>query len=327
MLRYLETSWQIYRICNNLGVTDKNTAQQALEIVKKRGMLRPRDLDRYGIPRVYLTRLCERGLLQRVNRGLYVLPDAEQTEHHTLAEACKRIPSGILCLLSALRFHQITTQAPFEIWMALKGTTWHPKIDRPKIRFVRFSGPAFETGIEQHKIEGVSVKVYNPPKNMIGNKGYRKYLKVTRGGINVDQDKIAQEARFDGKWVLKTNADLPAEKVALKYKELWQVEHVFRDLKSILETRPIYHKCDETIRGHVFCSFLALVLRKELDRRLDMAGHCFEWADVKQDLKALQKTTIEDNAKVLSVRSQCLGACSKVFQAVGVAIPPTIREL
>lgn len=176
-------------------------------------------------------------------------------------------------------------------------------------------------------IDALTERIKKGPKNMIGNKGYRKYLKVTRGGITVDEDKIAQEARFDGKWVLKTNTDLPAEKVALKYKELWQVEHVFRDLKSILETRPIYHKLDETIRGHVFCSFLALVLRKELDRRLDKAGHCFEWADVKQDLKALQETVIEDNGNALSVRSECLGTCGRVFQAVGVAIPPTIREL
>ena len=176
-------------------------------------------------------------------------------------------------------------------------------------------------------IDALAERIKKGPKNMIGNKGYRKYLKVTPGGITVDQDKIAAEAKFDGKWVLKTNTDLPTEKVALKYKELWQVEHVFRDLKSILETRPIYHKIDETIRGHVFCSFLALVLRKELDRRLDKAGHCFEWADVKQDLKALQETVIEDNGKTLSVRSECLGTCGKIFQAVGVAIPPTIREL
>ena len=176
-------------------------------------------------------------------------------------------------------------------------------------------------------IDSLTERIKKGPKTMIGNKGYRKYLKVTPGSITVDQDKIATEAKFDGKWVLKTNTDLSTEKVALKYKELWQVEHLFRDLKSILETRPIYHKLDETIRGHVFCSFLALVLRKELDRRLDKVGHCFEWTDVKQDLKALQETIIEDKGKTLSVRSECLGTCGKVFQAVGVAIPPTIREL
>ena len=143
----------------------------------------------------------------------------------------------------------------------------------------------------------------------------------------IDEDKIEAADRFDGKWVLKTNTSLSSEQVALKYKELWQVEQVFRDIKSILQSRPIYHKRDETIRGHVICIFLALVLKKELDRRLDKAGHRFEWADIKQDLKALQQTHLEDNGKRLAIRSECVGACGRVFQAVGVAIPPTIREI
>jgi len=139
--------------------------------------------------------------------------------------------------------------------------------------------------------------------------------------------KVKSEARFDGKWVLTTNTDLTAEKVALKYKELWQVERVFRDIKTLLETRPIFHKRDDTIRGHVFCSFLALILRKELERRLESSGHFFEWVDIKQDLKALQEIVIEENGKRLAIRSQCLGTCGQVFQAVGVALPQTIREI
>ena len=138
---------------------------------------------------------------------------------------------------------------------------------------------------------------------------------------------IDEEARFDGKWVLRTNMNLSAEQVALKYKELWQVEQVFRDVKSILDTRPVFHKRDETIRGHVFCSFLALVLRKELDRRLESCGHQLEWADIKRDLKALQDVVVEDNGRSLVVRTACAGSCGKVFQAVGVALPPTIREI
>ena len=105
------------------------------------------------------------------------------------------------------------------------------------------------------------------------------------------------------------------------------MEQVFRDVKSILETRPVYHQKDENIRGHVFCSFLALVLKKELDRRLEKRGHVFEWADMKQDLKALQEVEIEDNGKSLALRTECLGTCGKIFQAVGIAVPPAIREL
>jgi transposase len=130
-------------------------------------------------------------------------------------------------------------------------------------------------------------------KNLIGNKGYRKYLKIDKDSARIDLDKVKAESRFDGKWVLTTNLDLAADKVALKYKQLWQVERAFRDLKSILETRPVYHQRDENIKGHVFCSFLALMLRKELEQRLNDAGHIFEWTDIKQDLKALQQVEIQ----------------------------------
>jgi len=164
------------------------------------------------------------------------------------------------------------------------------------------------------------------PKSLVGNKGYRKYLKVDKDSAHIDMDKVKYESRFDGKWVLTTNTDLPSEKIALKYKELWQVERVFRDVKTMLHTRPVYHQKDENIKGHVFCSFLALVLRKELERRLNAAGHIFEWSDIKQDLKALQQVTIEENGNRLSIRSQCKGVCGKVFQAVGVAMPATIVE-
>lgn len=176
-------------------------------------------------------------------------------------------------------------------------------------------------------VESLKEKIKKDPKKLIGNKGYRKYLRIKRDSVTIDQDKIEFASRFDGKWVLKTNTNLAADQVALKYKELWQVEQAFRDIKSILETRPVFHQRDETIRGHVFCSFLALVLRKELDRYIHEAGHSFEWADIKQDLKALQETMIEDNGKTLAIRSECLGTCGKVFKAVGVALPPTIREL
>jgi transposase len=176
-------------------------------------------------------------------------------------------------------------------------------------------------------IDSLEERIKSSPKALVGNKGYRRYLKFSKNSVSLDRDKVKAEVRFDGKWVLKTNTLLKADEVALKYKELWQVEHLFRDLKSMLETRPIFHKQDETIRGHVFCSFLALMLRKELDRRLELAGCKFEWNDIKQDLKSLQETTIEEKDNRISVRSQCVGTCGKVFQATGVAIPPSIKEL
>jgi len=170
-------------------------------------------------------------------------------------------------------------------------------------------------------------KLKQGPKSLVGNKGYRKYVQVLSGAVRINYEKAQAESRFDGKWVLQTNTDLPAEEVALKYKELWIIERVFRDIKSLFETRPIFHKCDETIRGHVFCSFLALVLRKELEQRLERKGHVFEWEHIKQDLEAMVEVEIEENGHRLALRSRSQGTCGKVFQDVGVAMPTTIREI
>jgi transposase len=176
-------------------------------------------------------------------------------------------------------------------------------------------------------VEALEKKIKKGAKSLVGNKGYSRYLKMKKGSAVIDEEKIKAEAAFDGKWVLTTNTDLSPSNVALKYKELWQVERVFRDMKSMLDTRPVYHQRDENIRGHVFCSFLALVLRKELERRLELQGHHLEWSHIKQDLKALQEITIEENGKQLAIRSQAQGVCGTVFKAVGVAFPPTIREV
>jgi len=176
-------------------------------------------------------------------------------------------------------------------------------------------------------VESLRDRIKSGVKTMIGNKGYRKYLQVTKGAIKIDDSRVIEEERYDGKWVLTTNLDMPADKIALKYKELWMVEHIFRDVKSILETRPVYHKVDETIRGHVFCSFLALVLRKELDMRMEAMGEIVEWLQVKQDLKRLHEVVIEQSGRKIALRTEASGDCHKVFKAVGMALPPTIRKI
>lgn len=150
--------------------------QQILAMTEQAGVLRPRDLDAHGIPRIYLSRLRERGYLQRVGRGLYVLPDADVSEHHTLAEACKRVPHGVVCLLSALRFHELTTQSPSEVWLAIGSKAWRPHVDYPRLRFVRFSARSLESGIEEHSIEGVPVRIYNPAKTVADCFKYRNKI-------------------------------------------------------------------------------------------------------------------------------------------------------
>ena len=178
-------------------------------------------------------------------------------------------------------------------------------------------------------VAGLQQQLKKGEKSLVGNKGYRKYLK-SRGkqGFEIDRDKIKKEARFDGKWVLQTSLeDMPSEEVALKYKQLLTVESLFRSAKSLLETRPIHHKRDETIRGHVFCSFLALILMKELEDRLERKGYRLEWKDVIRDLDQLEEVTIEQDKIRFLLRTQCKGVCGKVFQAAGVALPPTLRQI
>jgi transposase len=179
-------------------------------------------------------------------------------------------------------------------------------------------------------VAALEEKLTRGEKSLVGNKGYRKYLrrKGKEQGFEIDRDKVEQESRYDGKWVLRTNReDWGADEVALKYKQLLEVEQLFRCAKSVLETRPVYHKCDETIRGHVFCSFLALVVMKELHDRLESKGLKLEWADIIRDLDRLQEVEIEQDRKRFVLRTQTQGTCGKVFQAVGVALPPTLRQL
>ena len=165
------------------------------------------------------------------------------------------------------------------------------------------------------------------PKSVVANKGYKRYLKAEKDAFVVDFDKARDEERFDGMWVLRTNTELTAVEVALRYKQLWMVEQVFRTAKSLLDTRPIFHKTDATICGHVFCSFLALVLRDELFRRMDNAGVSAEWDDILRDLNALRETTITYNGKRFAVRSNAVGVAGKIAQCVGVRLPNTVRQL
>jgi transposase len=175
-------------------------------------------------------------------------------------------------------------------------------------------------------VESLRERMKQGEKALIGNKGYRKYVRSSGTNFTIDEEKIKEEAFFDGKWVLRTNSRLTAAEVALKYKELWMVEHIFRSVKSILETQPIYHRCDETIRGHVFCSFLALVVMKELQVRMEAKGFTHEWEEIRRDLEALEEVEVEKDSEIFYLRTDLRGVCHDIFRACGVAIPPSVRQ-
>lgn len=151
-------------------------SQSILELARRKGFIRARDLGRQAIPTVYLGRLVHLGLLERVSRGLYRLPDADMTEHYSLAEVAARVPGGVVCLISALKFHGIGTQLPHEVWLAIPEKARNPRLKSPRLRLFHFSKPAFTEGVETHIIQGVPVRVYSPAKTVADCFKYRNKI-------------------------------------------------------------------------------------------------------------------------------------------------------
>ena len=137
-----------------------------MQYVRQHGIVRPREIEAIGIPREYLLRLYRQGKLSRTGRGIYTLPDAAVTERHSYAEVAKRVPEAVLCLLSALAFHEITTQSPASVWIALGKGARKPAIVSPSLRVVRLTEPSLSEGIEKHPVEGVTVRVYSAAKTV-----------------------------------------------------------------------------------------------------------------------------------------------------------------
>ena len=175
-------------------------------------------------------------------------------------------------------------------------------------------------------VEQLQAKLPGGAKGLVGNREYRRYLQQRGKGFVLDEAKIASEERYDGLWALRVRADLSASEAVRKYKELWRVERCFREAKSLLRTRPVYHRTDEAIRGHIFCSFLALVLKQELQARMQAAGIEAEWADVIRDLGRLSETEVELQGKRFAVRTQAQGAVAQIVRCVGASLPPVIRQ-
>lgn len=195
-------------------------SEKVLDLAREKGVLHTRDLNNYGIQREYLSRLCKQGRLIRVGRGRYVLPDMEISENYNLALVAKAIPRAVISLLSALRFHDIGTQSPFQVWIAIQNRAASPRIDNPTVRIFRFSGEAFSEGIEEHNVDGVNVKVYNPAKTIADCFKYRNKI-----GLDV-----AIEALRDGWQQKKISMD-----ELWKYSKICRVSNVIKPyLESLM---------------------------------------------------------------------------------------------
>src|SRR5215218_1409880 len=176
-------------------------------------------------------------------------------------------------------------------------------------------------------VEALDQQLKRGDKALIGNSAYRRYLRTTaKKAFEIDPGKLADEARYDGVFVLRTNARITPLQAVLRYRDLIHVEQLFRTTKALMRTRPIYHASDAAIRGHVFCSFLALVLRKELDERCCKAGLRPEWGDVLRDLDRLQEVAISKDGRQMTLRTPATGVIGPLFKAARIALPPNVRD-
>jgi len=174
--------------------------QKILGLARRRGIIRPRDVEAEGIPRQYLYRLCANGALTRVGRGLYALPDTLRSEAITLAEVAKRVPNAVICLLSALQFHDLTTQIPHRVWIAIENKRWEPKFDYPPIELVRLTGHAFSFGVEEHEVDRVPVKVYSPAKTVADCFKFRNKIGLVMALEALRETWRSRKATMDELW-------------------------------------------------------------------------------------------------------------------------------
>jgi predicted transcriptional regulator of viral defense system len=178
-------------------------SERILAMARERKIIRPRDIGK--IPSMHLVRLVRKGQLVRLSRGIYSLPDRRSSEHHSLAVVAKLAPRSVVCLLSALRFHELTTQQPHEVWVAIENKSWVPTVDSVKLRIIRFTGEALKAGVKSYEIEGVSVRIFNPAKTVADCFKYRnkigldvaiEALKDALKGKKTTVDEIERYARI-----------------------------------------------------------------------------------------------------------------------------------
>jgi hypothetical protein len=275
---------------------------------------------RFGIGRVCV--VADRGLISaetmaelETRRLLYILGVRERSDK-LVRELVLDDPAPFVPLVMSKRGKQVDYEAKA---VTLAGRRYIVCRNREEAKKDAADRASIIAALERQLAKG--------DKALVGNAGYRRYLKTpSKEHFAIDRDKIEEEKKFDGIFVLRTNTELNPLEAMLCYKQLWTVEQTFRTAKHLLATRPIFHKLDETIRGHVFCSFLALVLKKALEDRIAALDRTASWPEIIADLDSLTETEIEHDGKRFVVRSAPRPAASLALRAAGVALPPTLRQ-
>ena len=276
---------------------------------------------RFSIQRVCV--VADRGMMSAETiaeleaRGLLYILGVRERSDKLVRERVLDDPAPFIPLTVAKRDKDIDYEAKA---VALAGRRYIVCRNRQEMKKDAAARAAILAALEKQLKKG--------DKSLVGNKGYRRFLATPDDDhFVIDRAKAEEDAKFDGIFVLRTNTDLSPLDAMLCYKQLWRVERAFRTSKSLFATRPIFHKLDETIRGHVSCSFLALVLKKELEDRIAALGKPYSWSEILADLESLTETEVEQDDKRFLLRTAPRAAASLALRAAGVALPPTVRQL
>jgi len=276
---------------------------------------------RFSIDRVCI--VADRGMISAETiaeleaRGLFYILGVRERSDKLVRELVLDDPAPFIPLTIAKRDKDIDYEAKA---VALAGRRYIVCRNREEMKKHAAARAAILAALERQLKKG--------DKSLVGNKGYRRFLATPDDDhFVIDRAKAEEDAKFDGIFVLRTNTDLSPLDAMLCYKRLWMVERAFRTSKSLFATRPIFHKLDETIRGHVSCSFLALVLKKELEDRIANLGLPGSWPEILADLDSLTETEVEQDGKRFLLRTPPRPAASLALRATGVALPPTVRQL
>jgi len=276
---------------------------------------------RFSIDRVCI--VADRGMISAETiaeleaRGLFYILGVRERSDKLVRELVLDDPAPFIPLTIAKRDKDIDYEAKA---VALAGRRYIVCRNREEMKKDAAARATILAALERQLKKG--------DKSLVGNKGYRRFLATPDDDhFVIDRAKAEEDAKFDGIFVLRTNTDLSPLDAMLCYKRLWMVERAFRTSKSLFATRPIFHKLDETIRGHVSCSFLALVLKKELEDRIANLGLAGSWPDILADLDSLTETEVEQDGKRFLLRTPPRPAASLALRAAGVALPPTVRQL